>query len=239
MSLPSGLEGLRQFVKWLGISGLVERLLGARKFSEERAHACKGQCRLERAVCFLVISKDLEFLGKMKAAAVERGWTIAEASVLGEALSVTGFEDFPVVVLDQLACEGTWEKYVSALASTAQGVWCPSCSIRKGPRAASRGAGQNTNSNVLGGASECVVRRFFMSAKAPCVILASTYGDEYLRREVVRLGGYDVLSKSAPQAVISRAIEFAWFWSQHSATIGKPGSSGFGLSPTQAQGSRH
>lgn len=226
-------------MKWLGISGLIEGLLGARRFPEGRAHACEGQCRLGRAVCFLVISKDLEFLGKMKAAAVERDWTIAEASVLGEALSVTGFEDFPVVVLDQLACEGAWENSVSALASSAQGVWCPSCPIRKGSQPASRGSGQNTSSKVSGGASKCVVRRYFMSAKAPCVILASPYGDEYLRREVIRLGGYDVLSKSAPQDDIRRAIEFAWFWSQHSATTGKPGSPALGLSPTPAQGSRH
>lgn len=226
-------------MKWLGISGLIGGLLGARKLSDGRVRAREGQRRLGRPVCFLVISKDFEFLAKMKAAAVERDWTIAEASVLGEALSVTGFEDFPVVVLDQLACEGTWEKSVSALASSAQGVWCPSCPIRKGSQPACGGSGQNTSATNLAGASECVVRRFFMSAKAPCVILASSYGDEYLRREVVRLGGYDVLSKSAPLDDIRRAIEFAWFWSQHSATTGKPGSSALGLSPTPAQGSRH
>jgi ActR/RegA family two-component response regulator len=52
--------------------------------------------------------------------------------------------------------------------------------------------------------------------RVPCVILAAAYGDEYARLEMIRLGGYDVVDKCASPDVISRAIEFAWFWSQYS-----------------------
>lgn len=52
--------------------------------------------------------------------------------------------------------------------------------------------------------------------RVPCVILATSYGDEYARLEMIRLGGYDVVDKCVSPDVISRVIEFAWFWSQHS-----------------------
>jgi hypothetical protein len=188
----------------------------------------------------LAITRDIEFLVKLNAVAGGEMWILAAASALGEALNLTAFEDFPVVVLDHLACEESWERSLSVLVSSPQGVWWPPNLIEKGPTA-SYGAKPKTSSPDLAGPNEPVVRRFFMSAKAPCVILASQNSDEYLRREVVRLGGYDVLSKSAPHNVITRTIEFAWFWSQHSATTVTPDSSKRGLSRTSASNkeSRH
>jgi hypothetical protein len=193
-------------VTWPSIAGFVARVFRPRKSSGRQACEGEGKCRQRRAIRFLAITKDIEFLDKLKAVADGQSWTLAAASALDEALNVTAFEDFPVVVLDHLACEGTWETSVAALVSSAQGVWWPPPEAGKRPKAARSGAG----------------RRFFMSAKAPCVILASQYSDEYLRREVVRLGGHDVLNKSAPQHVVSRAIEFACFWSEHSITTVKP-----------------
>ena len=152
------------------------------------------QSRPGRAVLVLAVSRDFEFLEKLKTAALDRGWDLAEASDLSEGLNVASFEHFPVAVLDQMACEGSWENGLSAL------VAC---------------------------------------GKPPCVILASDYGDEYLRREVVRLGGYDVLSKSAPPAAISQVVEFAWFWSRHSATSTKPRPSGRAAPPTATRGPKH
>jgi len=154
----------------------------------------KVQSRPGRAVLVLAVSRDFEFLEKLKTAALDRGWDLAEASDLSEGLNVASFEHFPVAVLDQMACEGSWENGLSAL------VAC---------------------------------------GKPPCVILASDYGDEYLRREVVRLGGYDVLSKSAPPAAISQVVEFAWFWSRHSATSTKPRPSGRAAPPTATRGPKH
>jgi len=45
-----------------------------------------------------------------------------------------------------------------------------------------------------------------------CVILASTVADEYLRREVARNRGYDVLPRSADRDKLIRTLQFAWFW---------------------------
>jgi DNA-binding response OmpR family regulator len=45
-----------------------------------------------------------------------------------------------------------------------------------------------------------------------CVILASTFADEYLRREVARNRGYDVLPRSADRDKLIRTLQFAWFW---------------------------
>jgi hypothetical protein len=209
-----------------GIAGFLERVFRPHQSSGRWTDAGDGQPRLARSIRFLAISTDAEFLAKLNAVAAEQHWILSEAPLLSEAFNVPDFEDFPVVVLDRSACEGTWENSLSALVSAAQGVWWPPRSIEKGPQAMSRDAESNTNARVSAGAGESVVRRFFMSAKAPCVILASQYGDEYLRRKVLRLGGYEVLSKSAPGHVISRVIEFAWYWSQRSAANGKPRLSG-------------
>lgn len=45
-----------------------------------------------------------------------------------------------------------------------------------------------------------------------CVVLASTVADEYLRREVARNRGYDVLPRSADRDKLIRTLQFAWFW---------------------------
>jgi DNA-binding response OmpR family regulator len=45
-----------------------------------------------------------------------------------------------------------------------------------------------------------------------CVLLASTVADEYLRREVARNRGYDVLPRSADRDKLIRTLQFAWFW---------------------------
>lgn len=50
----------------------------------------------------------------------------------------------------------------------------------------------------------------------PCVLLASRFADDNLRQEVMRLGGYDVLSRSADRVQIVRTLEFAWFWATRS-----------------------
>jgi hypothetical protein len=227
-------ERLAATVKWQNIAGLLERLFLPQKSSARWTDRGDEQHRSVRSIRILAISTDTEFLAKLNAVAAEQRWTLSEASLTSQALNVAAFEDFPVVVLDRFACDAAWENSLSALVSSAQGVWWPPRAIEKSPKAASRGAELNVNSSVAG-ASESVVRRFFMSAKAPCVILASQYGDEYLRRKVLRLGGYDVLSKLAPKHVISRVIEFAWYWSQHSATTGKSRSSGRLLSPAFAR----
>lgn len=49
-----------------------------------------------------------------------------------------------------------------------------------------------------------------------CVLLASAVADEYLRHEVVRRQGYDVLPRSADGEQLMRALQFAWFWRTHS-----------------------
>jgi ActR/RegA family two-component response regulator len=126
----------------------------------------------------LVISKDYEFLSSLRTASLESKWDLSESSSLREAIETLQSEYFPVVVLDQVACEGNWESCVSSLV---------------------------------------------LLRKPPCLILASQYGDEYVRLEMVRLGGYDVLSKSASREEMIRTIEFAWFWSQHSVPLPSSG----------------
>jgi DNA-binding NtrC family response regulator len=51
-----------------------------------------------------------------------------------------------------------------------------------------------------------------------CVLLVSKVADDYLWNEVVRRGGYDVLSKPLQQDELERAIRLAWiYWSSMAA----------------------
>ena len=53
--------------------------------------------------------------------------------------------------------------------------------------------------------------------QAPCVLLTSNVIDESFRDEVVRLHGYDVLSRHADEDELTRTINSAWFWKHHHA----------------------
>jgi FixJ family two-component response regulator len=47
----------------------------------------------------------------------------------------------------------------------------------------------------------------------PCVLLLSRVVDDYLWNEVVRVGGYDVLSKPLKEAEVVRVVRLAWsYW---------------------------
>ncbi len=50
---------------------------------------------------------------------------------------------------------------------------------------------------------------------APCVLLASRVRDQYLWNEVVRCGGFDVLTKNAGRERLTRTLRFAWFWKKN------------------------
>lgn len=156
LKLPS----LRQKLKWM-----------SRFLTQAKATSTSNSTRTNPGIPrVMAISKDVEFLSVLRNMSLDYTWEFSENSSLNEAMNILRHEYFPIVVLDQVACERAWEACVSALVH---------------------------------------LRRI------PCVILASQYGDEYARLEMIRLGGYDVLNKSASQENISRTIEFAWFWSQY------------------------
>lgn len=52
---------------------------------------------------------------------------------------------------------------------------------------------------------------------SPCVLLASSVIDENFRDDVVRLHGYDVVSRNADEDEIVRTINSAWFWKDRHA----------------------
>jgi FixJ family two-component response regulator len=53
----------------------------------------------------------------------------------------------------------------------------------------------------------------------PCVLLLSRVVDDYLWNEVVRFGGYDVLSKPLKEAEVLRVVRLAWsYWASTAAT---------------------
>lgn len=57
------------------------------------------------------------------------------------------------------------------------------------------------------------------SMHGACVILLSAVLDDYLRSEVARNGGYDVLSKPLREEDVVRAIKLAWsYWNSTIAT---------------------
>jgi FixJ family two-component response regulator len=58
-----------------------------------------------------------------------------------------------------------------------------------------------------------VVATLSQSHHRPCVLLVSSVVDDYLWNEVVRRGGYDVLSKPLREEDLVRAIKLAWaYW---------------------------
>ena len=59
--------------------------------------------------------------------------------------------------------------------------------------------------------------------QAVCVLLASRVTDEYLRNEVTRCHGYDIVIKPFQREELRRAVTFAWSWrgwtSRHRAGV--------------------
>jgi DNA-binding NtrC family response regulator len=56
------------------------------------------------------------------------------------------------------------------------------------------------------------------AAPGSCMILVSRVNDDYLWEEVIRSGGYDVLSKPLQETQVVRAVSLAWsYWKQYSA----------------------
>lgn len=56
----------------------------------------------------------------------------------------------------------------------------------------------------------------------PCVLLASPVDDEYLRAELVRHGGFDVIPRSADADRLIRNIQFAYFFRRSRVRGGRP-----------------
>jgi FixJ family two-component response regulator len=53
----------------------------------------------------------------------------------------------------------------------------------------------------------------------PCVLLLSRVVDDYLWNEVVRFGGFDVLSKPLKEAEVLRVVRLAWsYWASTAPT---------------------
>jgi FixJ family two-component response regulator len=64
-----------------------------------------------------------------------------------------------------------------------------------------------------------VVHTLAALPQKPCVFLLSRVVDDYLWNEVVRVGGYDVLSKPLKEVEVLRAVRLAWsYW----ASTGPP-----------------
>ena len=59
------------------------------------------------------------------------------------------------------------------------------------------------------------LRRLRSAEGEPCVLLASRVRDQYLWNEVVRCGGFDVLSKNVGREHLTRTLRFAWFWKKN------------------------
>jgi len=57
------------------------------------------------------------------------------------------------------------------------------------------------------------ITRLVMSSGAPSILLISKVFDDYLWNEVVRNGGYDVLTKPLQERDVARAVKLAWsYW---------------------------
>ena len=62
------------------------------------------------------------------------------------------------------------------------------------------------------------------SPQRACIILVSGVVDTYLWNEVVRAGGYDVLSKPLREDDVVRAVRLAWsYWNSATRTAANPG----------------
>ena len=68
------------------------------------------------------------------------------------------------------------------------------------------------------------VEKLASSPYRACIILVSGVVDTYLWNEVVRMGGYDVLSKPLREADVVRAVRLAWsYWNSSTRTAELPG----------------
>jgi FixJ family two-component response regulator len=64
-----------------------------------------------------------------------------------------------------------------------------------------------------------VVHTLAALPQRPCVLLLSRVVDDYLWNEVVRVGGYDVLSKPLKEAEVVRVVRLAWsYWASTAPT---------------------
>ena len=64
-----------------------------------------------------------------------------------------------------------------------------------------------------------VVHTLAALPQKPCVFLLSRVVDDYLWNEVVRVGGYDVLSKPLKEVEVLRAVRLAWsYWASTAPT---------------------
>jgi len=54
-----------------------------------------------------------------------------------------------------------------------------------------------------------------------CLLLASSAADPYLWQEVIRLGGFDLLNRSASQDETARKLRFAWFFTENARKQGR------------------
>jgi FixJ family two-component response regulator len=65
-----------------------------------------------------------------------------------------------------------------------------------------------------------IVRALASLPQRPCVLLLSRVVDDYLWNEVVRVGGYDVLSKPLKEVEVLRAVRLAWsYWASTAPTM--------------------
>ena len=126
----------------------------------------------ETGIRILLISSDEEYRSQWQRIFDRRGWGLACAETLMEALkALRGFRS-PVVVYDSHAADEEWRLVLTTL--------------RNLPH-------------------------------HPCILLTSSVIDDSFGDEVVRLHGYDVLSRHASEEEIARTINSAWFWKQHHA----------------------
>jgi DNA-binding NtrC family response regulator len=54
------------------------------------------------------------------------------------------------------------------------------------------------------------ISRLSTSAKGSCILLASAVSDDYLWREVVLRGGYDIVAKPLNEKRLLRSLQLAW-----------------------------
>lgn len=77
-----------------------------------------------------------------------------------------------------------------------------------------------------------VVHQLAALSHRPCVLLLSRVVDDYLWNEVVRCGGYDVLSKPLREVEVARAIRLAWsYWASTVTTPSGSAKNGPALQP--------
>ena len=68
-----------------------------------------------------------------------------------------------------------------------------------------------------------VVRMMASSSHGACAVLVSRVVDNYLWREVIRRGGYDVLSKPLTEDDVVRSVRLAWsYWNSTMKTSPLP-----------------